>query len=196
MCLPSNFIAGLDEVGRGSLFGPVYAGAVVLSDVNKEFLFQSGLKDSKKLSKKKISELSALVLNNSIDWGIGFSSAQEIDHMGIRDATEYAMIRALNRLNHLPKLILVDGILKIKKWSGPQRTIVKGDSKELSISAASVLAKNARDNILINLSKDYPEYGLEKNVGYGTKYHREAIIKFGPSIEHRKTFLKKIHKNY
>ena len=193
MCSKKEIIiAGVDEVGRGSLFGPVFAAAVILNDFNKVLLLNSGLKDSKKLSNKKISELVPIILENSQDWGLGQSSAREIDAFGIRAATEKAMIRALQRLTKKPKLILVDGILPIQQWEGKQITLIKGESKSPSIAAASVIAKASRDDLIKRLSIKFPNYGLNSNVGYGTKLHRKCINAYGPSRLHRLSFLKKI----
>tara|TARA_Y100001968_G_scaffold333849_1_gene400150 strand:- start:1286 stop:1870 length:585 start_codon:yes stop_codon:yes gene_type:complete len=187
-----KIIAGVDEVGKGSLFGPVFASAVVLNDLDQTFLIASGLKDSKQLSKKKISELALLITQNSQSWGLGQASAREIDSIGIRAATETAMIRALQRLNKKPELVLVDGVLPIKGWEGEQITLIKGESKSPSIAAASVLAKHSRDDLIKRLSSQFPNYGLNTHVGYGTKHHCISIKRNGPSRLHRLSFLKKI----
>ena len=187
-----TIIAGVDEVGRGSLFGPVFAGAVILNDLNCSVLLNLGLKDSKKLSQRKISFLAPLILENSQAWGLGQASAREIDVIGIQSATETAMIRALQRLTQSPELILVDGKIPIKAWEGEQLTLIKGESQSPSIAAASVIAKESRDSLIKRLSKKFPNYGLENNVGYGTKFHREAIVRYGPSGLHRLSFLRKI----
>ena len=185
-------IAGVDEVGRGCLFGPVFAGAVILDSSGTNFLVNQGLTDSKKLKKIERAKLDPLIKRNCIAWGLGQSSAKEIDEIGIREATEIAMIRALQRLSRTIDLIIVDGILPIRNWDGPQQTLVKGDSKFASISAASVIAKQSRDSLITRLAKHFPEYGLEKHVGYGTASHIQAIKKSGPSSLHRKSFLSKI----
>tara|TARA_Y100001968_G_scaffold333604_1_gene397571 strand:- start:2023 stop:2616 length:594 start_codon:yes stop_codon:yes gene_type:complete len=187
-----KIIAGVDEVGRGSLFGPVFAGAVILNDLNKSLLLQAGLKDSKELSRKTISSLIPLIIENSQAWGLGQASAREIDAIGIRAATEKAMIRALQRLNTKPELVLVDGNLAIREWKGPQLTLIKGDKKSASIAAASVLAKGSRDDLIKRLSKKFPGYSLHTNVGYGSEKHRESIRNYGPTKLHRLSFLKKI----
>ena len=192
MTLSKQIVAGVDEVGRGSLFGPVFAGAVILNKFHKSLLVDSGLKDSKKLSSRKISELAPLIQENSEAWAIGQSSASEIDAMGIRAATEYAMIRALRLLPQNPDLVLVDGALLIKEWEGKQINLIKGDSKSVCIAAASVIAKESRDSVIKELSSEYPEYGLNTNVGYGTKFHRESLKRYGPSKLHRLSFLNKI----
>ena len=187
-----KIIAGVDEVGRGSLFGPVFAGAVILNKKEEISLIKAGLKDSKKLSKKKIFKLAQMIKENSQAWGLGQASAREIDTIGIRPATENAMIRALQRLPQTPSLVLVDGILPIENWEGSQKTIVKGDNISPIISAASVIAKASRDQLIKRLSCDFPEYDLKNNVGYGTKHHREALKIHGSSKLHRLSFLKKI----
>ncbi|WP_269621846.1 ribonuclease HII [Prochlorococcus marinus] len=185
-------VAGLDEVGRGALFGPVYAGAVILEKNAETDLITAGLKDSKKLSAKKRAALVPLIKRASQSWAIGEASAREIDLIGIRAATEKAMLRAISSLSPKPDLLLIDGKLPLQGWLGPQQTLIKGEDKEASIAASSVLAKEARDAIIKQLASIYPGYGLEKHVGYGTAFHRNALIKSGPTKLHRKTFLSKI----
>jgi len=185
-------IAGIDEVGKGCLFGPVFAGAVILSKENESKLISQGLKDSKKLSQRQRCNLVPLIKKNSIAWAIGQASAREIDGIGIRYATEKAMIRALEKFSSPPDLILVDGILPIRLWKGKQKTQVKGESHFPSIAAASVLAKEARDELIKRLDLKYSFYGLAKNKGYGTAIHRRNLIKAGATKLHRKTFLSKL----
>ena len=185
-------IAGVDEVGKGCLFGPVFAGAVILSKTNESKLLSQGLKDSKKLNQRQRNNLVPLIKENSIAWSIGQSSAREIDSMGIREATEKAMLRALEKFSQPPDLILVDGILPIRLWPGTQKTQVKGESHFPSIAAASVLAKEARDELIKRLAHKYSFYGLEKNKGYGTEIHRNKLIKAGPTRLHRMSFLSKL----
>ena len=187
-----SLIAGVDEVGKGSLFGPVFAGAVILSKANETMLLNQGLKDSKKLSHRKRNILVPLIKKNSIAWALGQASAREIDNFGIREATEKAMIRALEKLPSKPDLILVDGILAIRSWPGKQQTQVRGDSNFASIAAASVLAKEMRDELIKRLAGKYSIYGLEKNKGYGTELHRKNLIKSGATKLHRKSFLSKL----
>ncbi len=189
-----NIIAGVDEVGRGCLFGPVFAGAVILSKLNAKKLKEEGLNDSKLLSHKKRAYLVPLIKSLSTGWGLGQASPNEIDKHGIRRATEIAMIRAIEKLSNLPNLILVDGNLPLSLWKGEQRNIVKGDIKFAEISAASVLAKESRDSLIKHLASLFPQYGLEKNVGYGTKRHIEALKLHGPTNLHRISFLKNIRK--
>ncbi len=185
-------IAGVDEVGRGCLFGPVFAGAVILSKENEKKLLSHGLKDSKKLSPQQRHDLVPLIKNNSIDWSIGQSSAREIDSIGIREATEKAMLRALEKFSSPPNLILVDGVLPIRLWAGEQKTQVRGESHFASIAAASVIAKETRDELIQRLARKYSFYGLEKNKGYGTEIHRKNLIKTGPTKLHRKSFLSRL----
>ena len=185
-------IAGVDEVGKGCLFGPVFAGAVILSKENELKLLSKGLKDSKKLNPQQRNQLVPLIKENSIAWSLGQSSAREIDINGIRIATEKAMIRALDKFSSPPELILVDGLLSIRLWQGKQQTQVRGESHFPSIAAASVLAKEARDELIKRLAKKYISYGLELNKGYGTKVHRKNLIKEGTTPLHRKSFLSKL----
>ena len=187
-------IAGVDEVGKGSLFGPVFAGAVILNKSNELKLLSEGLKDSKKLTFRQRKSLVPLIKKNSMGWGIGQASAREIDKEGIRTATEKAMIRALQKFLSPPNLIIVDGILPIRRWVGKQKTQVKGESYFPAIAAASVLAKQARDELIKRLAQHYSLYGLESNKGYGTKMHRNCLIKEGPTELHRKSFLSKLIK--
>ena len=185
-------IAGLDEVGKGCLFGPVFAGAVILSKKNEINLLNQGLKDSKKLSPQKRHNLVPLIKKNSISWAIGQASAREIDSIGIREATEKAMLRALEKFSSPPDLILVDGILPMRLWQGKQKTQVRGESHFASIAAASVIAKEARDELIKRLAFKYCDYELEKNKGYGTEFHRTNLIKAGATKLHRKSFLSKL----
>ena len=190
-----SLIAGVDEVGKGCLFGPVFAGAVILSKANESKLLNQGLKDSKKLSHRQRNNLVPLIKKNSIAWSIGQASAREIDSIGIREATEKAMLRALEKFSSPPDLILVDGILPIRLWPGKQKTQVRGESHFPSIAAASVLAKETRDELIKRLASKYSFYGLEKNKGYGTEIHRTNLIKKGATKLHRKSFLSKLEIN-
>tara|TARA_Y100001968_G_scaffold115346_1_gene104718 strand:+ start:739 stop:1326 length:588 start_codon:yes stop_codon:yes gene_type:complete len=190
-----SLIAGVDEVGKGSLFGPVFAGAVILSKANELKLLSKGLKDSKKLNSRQRNHLVPLIKENSIAWSLGQASAREIDSIGIRLATEKAMLRALEKFLSPPELILVDGKLPIRSWRGKQQTQVRGENHFPSIAAASVLAKEARDELIKRLSHKYDLYGLEKNKGYGTEIHRKSLIKEGVTKLHRKSFLSKLKIN-
>jgi len=192
MKVKKSLVAGVDEVGKGCLFGPVFAGAVILSKENETKLLSTGLKDSKKLSALQRHRLIPLIKKNSIAWTIGQASAREIDNFGIREATEKAMLRALEKLPSPPDLILVDGVLPIRLWPGEQKTQVRGESHFASIAAASVIAKEARDELIKRLACKYSLYGLDKNKGYGTEIHRTNLIKAGATKLHRKSFLSKL----
>tara|TARA_Y100001970_G_C14232945_1_gene859855 strand:- start:6 stop:581 length:576 start_codon:yes stop_codon:yes gene_type:complete len=183
--------AGIDEVGRGSIFGPVFACVVLIQEHASNILRNHGIKDSKKLSKKKREEFAKIIFELATDIGIGQSSAREIDLNGIRNSTDLSMIRALQKLESQPKKLLIDGNSILKDWKSPQEAIVKGDEKIISISAASIIAKVNRDKLMILLSNQYPKYNLHKNCGYGTKEHFNAIHEYGLSPLHRKSFCKK-----
>ncbi len=182
---------GIDEVGRGAVFGPVFSAVVVLTEKNKNTLKQYGVIDSKKLTPKKRKLLFPKILLLSSDYGIGQSSAREIDKFGIRVATELSMIRALKKLNKKPSEIIIDGPLILRLWNGVQKNIVSGDSKFTAVASASIVAKVSRDNLMERLEKKYPGYLICKNKGYGTKEHLAVIKKNGIINLHRKSFLKK-----
>ena len=185
--------AGVDEVGRGCWFGPVFAAAVVLPARAAGPLGVAGLTDSKALSPRRRQELVPLIKELASGWALGQASAAEIDGHGIRLATEWAMLRALQRLSGAlgsePPLVLVDGILPLRCWPGPQRCLVRGDSHSPAIAAASVIAKVARDALMGRLAERYPGYGLERHAGYGTALHRRALEQLGPTPLHRRSFL-------
>ena len=185
-------VAGVDEVGRGCLFGPVFAAAVVLEGSAAEELLKAGLTDSKKLSAKHRAALVPVIQSLWVASGLGQASAREIDACGIRVATERAMLRALQRLPQRPGLVLVDGNLPLRLWQGPQRTVIAGDSRSAAIAAASVLAKEARDALIRRLSARFPGYGLERHAGYGTAQHRQSLMASGPTPLHRHTFLRRL----
>ena len=191
--MTKSFEIGIDEVGRGCIFGPVFSAAVVISKKNGNVLRNLGLDDSKKLSPKKRSILIPYIFALSEDWGIGQSSANEIDKFGIRYATELSMIRAIDKLKYNPIKILVDGPLTIRSWKGIQKNIVKGDAKFASIAAASVLAKVKRDALMNRFEIKYKGYYLSKNKGYGTKKHFLSIQTKGLTKMHRNCFLKKLN---
>ena len=182
---------GIDEVGRGSVFGPVFSAVVVLTEKNKFTLKQLGVMDSKKLTPRKRKLLIPKILLLSSDFGVGQSSAREIDNLGIRIATELAMMRALKKLKNKPSELIIDGPLLLRPWSGMQKNIVRGDSKFTAVASASIVAKVSRDNLMERLEKKYPGYLIFKNKGYGTKEHLQIIKEKGITNLHRKSFLKK-----
>ncbi|MDA9721497.1 ribonuclease HII [bacterium] len=185
------FEVGIDEVGRGAIFGPVFAAAVVLNEKNISTLKQFGVTDSKKLTPKRRKLLLPKILLLSSDYGIGQSSAKEIDKFGIRVATELSMIRALKKLKEKPSELIIDGPLLLRPWDGMQKNIVSGDSKFISIASASIVAKVYRDDLMERLEKKYSGYMIFKNKGYGTREHLALIKKNGINELHRKSFLKK-----
>ena len=182
---------GIDEVGRGAVFGPVFSAVVVLTETNKFILKKIGVVDSKKLTPQKRKFLLPKILLLSSDYGIGQSSAREIDKLGIRVATEMSMMRALKKLKVNPTEILIDGSLPLRPWKGVQKNIVSGDLKCTAIASASIVAKVSRDNLMERLEKKYSGYLIHKNKGYGTKEHLSNIKKNGITDLHRKSFLKK-----
>ena len=178
-----KLIAGVDEVGRGSLIGPVYAAAVILNkSINKKLL-----KDSKSLTKSNREILSKYIKKNSI-WAVGKASVREIEKNNILNASLLAMKRAIQKLKKKPTIVLIDGnkVPKIKSYK--LKSIVKGDQKIPSISAASIIAKVTRDKMITNLGKKFKEYNWDKNYGYGTKHHLKTIKSLGITSHHRKTF--------
>ena len=183
---------GIDEVGKGCLFGPVFSSVVALSSENKNLLKKLGVDDSKKLSEKKRNSLFPKILELSKDWAIGQSSVSEIDKYGIRHATELSMIRAISKLKFIPLKIYIDGNLPLRLWHGKQDNIIQGESKFTSIAAASILAKVKRDSLMNRLEDKYKGYIIYKNKGYGTSDHFLSIKHLGITNMHRKSFLKKL----
>lgn len=183
-----NVICGVDEAGRGPLAGPVCASAVILP----AHLDIPGLTDSKKLTDKKRRELFPVIQEQAIAWGIGMASCEEIDEINILQATFLAMQRALEQLNVRPDLVLIDGN-RAKDFGLPVKTVIKGDSLSMNIAAASILAKVTRDDWMIRMAQNYPQYAFDIHKGYGTKAHYAALTEFGPCPTHRKTFLKKFY---
>lgn len=177
-----SYIAGVDEVGRGPLAGPVVAACVILP----EDFFIPQINDSKKLSGKQRDELYDKIMEQAIDVGIGVVSSEEIDRMNILQATIKAMLEAVDSLKITPEFLLIDA-LEIPALI-PQMKIIKGDAKSVSIACASIVAKVYRDRLMEQYSKEYPQYHFAKNAGYGTKEHLEALKKYGPCPLHRKSF--------
>ena len=176
--------AGTDEAGRGCLAGPVYAAAVILPDDFEHPL----LNDSKQLTDHQRRQLREVIEREAVAWAIGIASASEIDKINILNASILAMHRALDGLSIVPQAVIVDGN-RFKPWrSLPYTTIVKGDGKLMPIAAASILAKTYRDDCMIELAKDFPQYQWQQNKGYPTKAHRDAIRQHGLSPHHRLTF--------
>lgn len=182
----SKVIVGVDEVGRGCLAGPVFAAAVVLPP---EYILQKLFKDSKLLVAKKREELSGLILKVA-QVGVAFATVKEIDNLNILQASLLAMKRAVEKLNLEVATVLVDGKFTIPNLPSPflQKAVIKGDSKHQEIAAASIVAKVVRDDLLVKIAKQYPQYFFEKHKGYGTKLHKKAIQKWGPCKEHRSSF--------
>ncbi len=182
-----RLVGGIDEAGRGPLAGPVFAACVILPDD----CVINGINDSKKLSEKKRELLFDEIIEKAVAYSIAIVDEKTIDEINILNATHLAMNNAVEEINPKPDYVLIDGN-SIKNMTIPYETIVKGDSKSISIAAASILAKVARDRYITEISKSYPEYGFDKHKGYGTKAHTEALKKYGACEIHRKTFLKKI----
>ncbi len=176
-------IAGVDEVGRGALFGPVCAAAAVLDHQN----LPAGIDDSKKLSPKQREVLAEKIRETALDYSIVFVDVAVIDEINILRATEEAIQNAVIALREPPDFLLCDGIM-VPGCHMPQRSIIKGDAQSVSIGAASILAKVARDQLIRTLARQYPGYDLESNMGYGTVKHRQALRSLGPTLLHRRTF--------
>ena len=183
-----QLICGVDEAGRGPLAGPVCAAAVILPP-NTDI---PGLNDSKKLTDKKRRELFPIICENAIAYSIAFADHKEIDEINILQATYLAMERAITSLTMKPDFALIDGN-RAKDFGVPLETGVGGDGRSASIAAASVLAKVTRDDLMLKMAQEYPEYGFEVHKGYGTKAHYAALAEHGPCEIHRMTFLKKLY---
>ena len=184
-----KLICGVDEAGRGPLAGPVCAAAVIMP----EGLIIEGVNDSKKLTAKKREKLFDIIKNEAVCYSVAFASASEIDEINILNATHLAMTRAVEGLEKVPEVVLVDGN-SLPKWYYNSEAIVKGDAVCHSIACASILAKVSRDRLMLLEAEKYPQYSFEKHKGYGTKVHVQALKEYGPCPIHRKTFLKKILK--
>ncbi|NEP11999.1 MAG: ribonuclease HII [Symploca sp. SIO1A3] len=183
-----KLVAGVDEVGRGALFGPVVAAAVILPASALPQLALAGVKDSKQLSASRRLKLAEEIKSTALDWRIGYATRNEIDQINILQASLLAMKRAVLKLQVQPDLCLVDGRQSLKDLSVPQRTMVKGDQRSLEIAAASVVAKVWRDDLVMRLARRYPNYDLTANKGYGTQRHRLGLQQYGASPQHRLSF--------
>ncbi len=181
-------IAGVDEVGRGALFGPVVAAAVVLPDSAHRPLTALGVTDSKALSAVRRQHLVEPIQSLATTYALGIASVHEIQRLNILQATLLAMARAVDRLSLHPDLCLIDGSHPVPQLGVAQRTIIQGDRRHLEIAAASILAKVWRDELMVRLDRRYPGYGLATNKGYGSAYHRQALKTLGPSLQHRRSF--------
>jgi ribonuclease HII len=183
-----RLVAGCDEAGRGALLGPLYAAAVILDPARSI----SGVDDSKKLAARERESLAEEIRLRALAWHVVAVSAEEVDALNVYEASRQAMLRALRALNPAPDFILTDAMPLRDGASGPyhipHRAVVHGDARSVSIAAASILAKVARDRRLVELDGVYPQYGLARNKGYGTPEHLAALIRFGPCPEHRKTY--------
>lgn len=182
-------VCGVDEAGRGPLAGPVCAAAVILP----EGVIIDGVNDSKKLSEKKRESLFDVIREQALSYSIAYATVDEIEEINILNATMLAMRRAIDGLDIKADYAMIDGN-KIPPIDVDAECIVKGDAKSMSIACASILAKVSRDRLLYKYAEEYPMYGFDKHKGYGTKVHREAILKYGPCPYHRKSFLKKLYK--
>lgn len=183
-----EIICGVDEAGRGPLAGPVYAAAVILPKGR----IVEGVNDSKKLSEKKREILFDKIINECVCYSVGTASEKEIDEINILQATYLAMKRAVDGLEIVPQLALIDGNRIPPLTASEAKAIVKGDAKSASIACASIIAKVSRDRYMLEMAEKYPEYQFEKHKGYGTKLHYEMIEKYGICEIHRKSFLKKV----
>ncbi len=183
-----SLVCGVDEAGRGPLAGPVCAAAVILP----EDCDLPGLNDSKKLTEKKREALYDEIIEKAVAYGIAFSTVEEIEGINILSAALLAMNRAIEKLSLKPDMALIDGNTT-RDIAVPARAVVGGDGRCACIAAASVLAKVTRDRLMLEMAKEYPQYGFEKHKGYGTKVHYAAIEEYGPSPIHRMSFLKKFY---
>ncbi|SEP56631.1 ribonuclease HII [Piscibacillus halophilus] len=177
------YIAGVDEVGRGPLAGPVVTAAVVLP----QDFYLPGINDSKSLSEQQRNEYYHVIQEHATSIGIGLADAKEIDYFNIYQATKIAMQRSIEALTTQPDYLLLDA-MRLEQVNIEQQSIVKGDAKSISIAAASIIAKVERDRMMKEIGEEYPMYQFERNVGYGTKAHLEALREYGPTPYHRRSF--------
>lgn len=183
-----QLVAGVDEVGRGALFGPVVAAAVILSDDAVTALTAAGVRDSKQLRPGTRKQLTERIRAIALDCQVGVASVREIDRLNILGATLLAMKRSILKLKPSPDLCLIDGNQPVRDLLIPQQTVVKGDQSSVAIACASIVAKVWRDELIVGLADKYPEYDLSNNKGYGTKKHRQALQHYGPTCQHRLSF--------
>lgn len=184
----SGWVAGVDEVGRGALFGPVVAAAVILTEEAAAELRRLGVKDSKQLSARQRQALAIAIQQQAVDCRVGLASVREIDRLNILQASLLAMRRAILKLSPAPTLCLIDGNQAVPALPMAQQAVVKGDQHHCAIAAASIVAKVWRDTLTARLDQRYPGYDLASNKGYGSLKHREALARLGPSCQHRRTF--------
>lgn len=181
-CEGYSLVAGVDEAGRGALFGPVYAAAVILDPARP----LRGLDDSKVLTPARRAELAVAIRENAVAWAVGIADAREIDCINIYQASRLAMKRAVVALFPAPDYLLIDALTI--EWAGPQRGIVKGDAQVECIAAASILAKTSRDACMESMDREYPGYGLARHKGYPTRQHQEALRRLGVTDQHRQSY--------
>ena len=181
-CEGYSLVAGVDEAGRGALFGPVYAAAVILDPARP----LRGLDDSKVLTPARRAELAVAIRENAVAWAVGIADAREIDCINICQASRLAMKRAVVALFPAPDYLLIDALTI--EWAGPQRGIVKGDAQVECIAAASILAKTSRDACMESMDREYPGYGLARHKGYPTRQHQEALRRLGVTDQHRQSY--------
>lgn len=184
-----QYVAGMDEAGRGALAGPVSVGVVILPTDTALLRTLEGVRDSKQMTPLERARLAPRIRSISLAWAVGLASADEIDRLGIVRAVQMAGMRAVTALGRTPDFLLCDFRLLLPELETPQMALVKGDQKSLSIAAASVLAKTARDALMCELDAQYPGYGLARHKGYGTAAHRMAISRLGPTDIHRRSFI-------
>lgn len=183
-----QYVAGVDEVGRGCLFGPVVAAAVILPEHLEQELQVAGVADSKRLSASQRDLLAAYLQEVALSCRIGVASVREIDRLNILQASLLAMRRAIARLDPQPDFCLIDGNQKVPGLAIRQQTVVKGDQRSLAIAAASIVAKVWRDRLISRMAARYPQYDLATNKGYGTPKHRQALLTYGVTPYHRRSF--------
>jgi ribonuclease HII len=182
-----SHIAGIDEAGRGAWCGPVAAAAVILPAELTILESYHGVRDSKLMSARQREHWAAFIKENAVSWQVGLASHEEIDALGIVPATRLAMQRAVAGLTLQPEYLLIDAV-KFPQLPIPQKSIIRGDQQSLSIAAASILAKTARDAVLVEMAAIYPGYGFERHKGYGTRCHQQSLQDLGPCEIHRRSF--------